>query len=1550
MIKFIDKLDGVDSLGSISESAQVSIRKHSGAIAKVLRKAQRLNGLGDAKDVITADEAIKILNKENGLMNDDEIRAWVYYKRSIGVPMKGWEKYFTKGTGNNEKLLTTTVATTIRDKNFVELKLVPARTQLGLLCTGKGSEGWLYFTDKAGSLCMVGEDVVRVENNPYKADQKEIDKMVTDGVLFYNSGRYLPYAIYVYANSYDRTIELDEDKDFIIKNYGKRVYENHRKVIDEARPEQLSVFDPIKENRPHISPFSKFAQEFEIVEVDEKAPFELCLPSCLTSVSLTDAYMQMLTSLPREMCQYPNINGSQICYVCFNRPRQPRSYDKETWELFKGRCFAECERLFGVFIETCLTFRDKQRLDMTWNRMFNGFPAVPSNKVPIALPMSRIVRGGTFELRPAQREGVAFMELAQSGCVAFDVGVGKTFTAIAEVACAMQQGRCKRPLIVVPNSTYQNWIMEIIGKGSVAGLLTNTGISLNCWFNLGSDITARESDIKDGTITLVTKEGLKKFGFSDWLSDALVEDFKTILGQVSHDMDSKAQAKFNERIDSLLGRGQKSARLDFDACGFDYIVIDEAHNYKNVFSKIRPDGSRSALKSRVFHASAAEPSDIGLKGFIFCNYIQRMYGGNVMLLTATPFTNAPLEIFSMLSFVAMEELRRRGLDNVHRFFETFVNEEYDEIVDASLNIKNDYVTKSFNNRRILQSLIYANFDYKTGDEAGVRRPAKINIPLLYQNGKMLPKNKQILSYLKMTDRQELNQKIINALINAAGKGSESSKGRGKGGDSILSGMGSSLNNALSPFLFKIARDIEGKVRRLTGLSDSEIGEINREPHDYEEFINESPKIRFACECIKSVREWHRQRGEDCSGQVLYADRGKQYFDLIKAYLENTCGFERGLTYVAEDIDDKNGRKTKRKVDEVEIISGGISETRKDLLMRAFNDGVIKVIIGTSTIKEGVNLQRRSTVLYNLYPNWNPTDVQQLEGRIYRQGNTFQFVRIVMPLMQNSMDTFVFQKLQEKTDRINDIWYRADRGNVLNVDSLDPKEVKFALITDIDQLVRVQVGKERDDIDREIDILKDELRALANFKHQYSYLLRYRDYVLADIRNSLDLMGRYVETISNRPTEDQLKKMTADERGKAVKLLERYDELMRFVGQSSYEDKELVQMSRKLANIYTLHSTWNTDSLANYIKDVAKTEDSVLAKRGYNRNSDIGAIVDDLKTELKKLEDDKDAAASQDHYQEIYDYIVRKKREMNIVGQSIDSRIEEFSGTNYVMQYPFDPTLQVRNNELPDVGDMKPVADEPVCPATTNDEADDEMELFEMEAEALEMELAMTKGARQAETDGYPERIGNVAAEDLKRVFGFRYVNVDINLDADHEQDMLNISYDTFRLLARVIRQPMQSIGLDGNLTLNIGLRKMEFRTGACYVQNLRALNFKSRAEYKHVAHEWLHGFDHYLSYVTGHQRTRDALRLVGNAIQNTPFEERSKMAAVANNSTYWQEPDEMLARAFEIYVKDRMQELGENDEHLVSPFRGNPYPDFSNEKDAGIKAAFDEVFSKKILD
>jgi hypothetical protein len=66
----------------------------------------------------------------------------------------------------------------------------------------------------------------------------------------------------------------------------------------------------------------------------------------------------------------------------------------------------------------------------------------------------------------------------------------------------------------------------------------------------------------------------------------------------------------------------------------------------------------------------------------------------------------------------------------------------------------------------------------------------------------------------------------------------------------------------------------------------------------------------------------------------------------------------------------------------------------------------------------------------------------------------------MPLVQDSMDVFVFQKLEEKTGRINDIWFKADRGNVLDVESLDPQEVKLALITDVGRITALYFDEER----------------------------------------------------------------------------------------------------------------------------------------------------------------------------------------------------------------------------------------------------------------------------------------------------------------------------------------------------------------------------------------------------------------------------------------------------------------------------------------------------------
>ena len=136
------------------------------------------------------------------------------------------------------------------------------------------------------------------------------------------------------------------------------------------------------------------------------------------------------------------------------------------------------------------------------------------------------------------------------------------------------------------------------------------------------------------------------------------------------------------------------------------------------------------------------------------------------------------------------------------------------------------VIKSFTNRRILQKLIYNHILYKTGEEAGVKRPTKINLPLLYdfqtENRQRLPHAKQILTYISMTEKQRINQNKIVELAQI------STKGRLDMGN-LFRALPYSLDNALSPFI------------------------VQGSPEDFREFVHESPKINYVMECIRSVK-------------------------------------------------------------------------------------------------------------------------------------------------------------------------------------------------------------------------------------------------------------------------------------------------------------------------------------------------------------------------------------------------------------------------------------------------------------------------------------------------------------------------------------------------------------------------------------------------------------------------------------------------------------------------------------------------------------------------
>ncbi|MEM6685768.1 MAG: SNF2-related protein [Bacteroidota bacterium] len=1046
---------------------------------------------------------------------------------------------------------------------------------------------------------------------------------------------YVPYPVFVFGNIYTKINKLEQIREQIITNHSESVYINHLEVLEMNKPKALSIQNPIESERPVILAIANFTREFTIDALQIETGVVLS-----STLSLREAYKLWLASLDDELIQHTN--AREIISYYLNNARKPMDIEKIAWRELKKITRNEGERLFKEFLHSALTITDQLRLDAHYNSNYNAIAPLQHHKIPIGIEVSKKFMGLDLDIRAAQREGIAFMELVGSGIIAYDVGVGKTITAIIETASAILNGKCKRPLVAVPNPTYANWLKEMLGKSdTMQGILTGTGITINQWYNLGVDYKHLDltKKVPEKSITLVTYKGLEKIGFNQRTQEEHFMQLADILQQ-NTEQSARSIERDYERIRSIIGVGLMSTIADIEDLGFDYIVIDEAHNFKNIFSEVKGDEQNG----KQFHIKGGLPSNRGIKAFFLCNYIQRKYGRNVMLLTATPFTNSPMEIYSMLSLVAYTYMRSWGIFNIRSFFEQYIQETTDNVITIDGEIKSKNIVKSFNNRVSLQKLINSHINYKTGEEANIPRPCKINLPKTSQKTdkglQPLPKDKQILTYLKLTPQQAKNQKAFNQ--SAAMGASRSDPSR------LLRLLNASLNNALSPYL------------------------ISGTPKDFIDFIDSAPKIKYTVECIASVKKWHDKRNLPMTGQVIYMNRGKDYFKYIKEYLEVVVGFKKERSLKS------NPRK---KVDEVEFITGSISLAKKEKIKQAFNEGVCKVIIGTSTIKEGINLQKKSTELYNLYPDWNPTDLRQVEGRIWRQKNENAFVRVTMPLMENSMDIFVFQKLEEKTARINDIWSKSDRGNVLDEESLNPNEIKYALITDIKVLLRFEIKELAFDLKSKMSFLSKRISDIQQYDALKATYNSGKERLKKDVETALtNIQDIQVHSTTMRTiyfyqiVDIDLTDLPKAAQDKVKRLQALQDGLIQLIN-NGFEDVLLIQV---LAKYYRLVRYYGFPSYFEaFKKTVSKLKkiEKTLLSRGLDKNSNTNEILEKFQDELEATEKEYDELSTAKFQDTLEAKIVAEKEKLSVTGADFETRVKEFEKLNHLLSYKFNEVEQ-----------------------------------------------------------------------------------------------------------------------------------------------------------------------------------------------------------------------------------------------------------------------------------
>lgn len=642
-------------------------------------------------------------------------------------------------------------------------------------------------------------------------------------------------------------------------------------------------------------------------------------------------------------------------------------------------------RLFDRYIHEGLDDNTKSRLCSEYNRHFNSYVAPDYSKLPLFVDGMSAYKGDSkFKLYDQQIKGISFLCNKGNGLLAYDVGVGKTAAGIVATVNQIQTGRCKRPLIVVPNQVYSKWYTDM------KQLFPN--IKVNDLYNFNEDSVSQfidkenkhKLDIEENSISLCTYEALRNITFTDEsCRNALYQDFANLL---SADMDGsdKENAESSDKIKGIIGSAshvEDENYFFFEECGFDNLTVDEAHNFKNLWVVPRP--KKKGESNEYSGIPSGKPSARALKMYGMTQLTQRNNDNrNVFMLTATPFTNSPTEVYSMLSYVGRERLKEAGIDSLRSFFDQFAQTKQELGVNSKGEIDTKQVMKSWKELPALQAILTEFIDKVDGEEAGIIRPNK------FTHVKPLD-----MSEVQMQMRQMDENRMAGIIEGVEAKTS----------DTIVS-MNNMRISCVAPAL--------ANPLMYPGIEIPPLSEL----------VETSPKLKFVCDAIVDMYKNNPEKG-----QFMYVPLGKESHGIIKDYL------------VAHGIPK----------DAVGIINGEINNTpeKKEKITAKFNNekDKLKIIIGGRNTSEGIDLNGNSFVMYNCSLGWNPSETIQAEGRIWRQGNLQGNVHIVYPVMNDSIDSVLYQKHDEKRSRINELWNY--KGDSLNVEDINPEDLKLDLIKD-----------------------------------------------------------------------------------------------------------------------------------------------------------------------------------------------------------------------------------------------------------------------------------------------------------------------------------------------------------------------------------------------------------------------------------------------------------------------------------------------------------------------
>ena len=206
-------------------------------------------------------------------------------------------------------------------------------------------------------------------------------------------------------------------------------------------------------------------------------------------------------------------------------------------------------------------------------------------------------------------------------------------------------------------------------------------------------------------------------------------------------------------------------------------------------------------------------------------------------------------------------------------------------------------------------------------------------------------------------------------------------------------------------------------------------------------------------CVENMFRVWKDTEKDRSTQLCFCDLSTPKGD--------------GSFNVYDDIREKLVAKGVPK-EEVAFIHEANTETRKEELFAKVRSGQVRILMGsTPKLGAGTNVQDRLIALHHLDCPWKPSDLEQQEGRILRQGNRNPKVQIFRYVTEASFDSYMWQILEQKQKFISQIM--TSKSPVRSCEDVDDTALSYA------EIKALATGnpaiKEKMDLDIQVSRLK-----------------------------------------------------------------------------------------------------------------------------------------------------------------------------------------------------------------------------------------------------------------------------------------------------------------------------------------------------------------------------------------------------------------------------------------------------------------------------------------------